>query len=252
MNNIVLKIKDISLEMRNISKPILHNINYQVNTGDCIIILGSNGSGKSSLLKLLDRRYQATSGSITFDGKELSTISDKDYAQKVITLTQNFNESLFSSLTVFENCLMAKQRNTDKNLLLQQSNKKSMRNFFAEYLINFNPNLVTKFDSVSADLSGGEQQTLALALSVLYPPEILLLDEHTSALDPKTAVNLMHLTQKVITTNKITCLLATHSLDIALNYGNKILALKNGAILKQIDKTKENIIDKNTLIEACY
>lgn len=249
MNKILLEINNISLELSGLEKPILSNLNYQINANDFIIILGSNGSGKSSLLKLLDKRYQATRGSITLNQQVLDKIPAHEFSRKVITLTQNSHESLFGSLTVLENYLIFKQRHQPK--LFSFSNKKD-REFFSIYIQDFNPNLPNKLDQLVDKLSGGEKQALALALSVLYPPEILLLDEHTSALDPKSAERLMALTQRVVSDNKITCILTTHDLDIAMQYGNRILALRQGQIHQTIDYDKKKILNQMELLNACY
>lgn len=249
MNPITLKIDNVSLIIPGLDKPILSHIHYEVAKGDFIIILGSNGSGKSSLLKLLDRRYKPTAGNILLDDVFIEKVPVKSFHRKVITLTQDYHESLFSTLTVFENCLLAKQRQKTELFSLP---KKEEKHFFMDYLQEFNPNLPQKMDQIVDNLSGGEKQALALALSVLTPPEILLLDEHTSALDPKSAGTLMALTQRVIEKHHITCLLTTHDLDIALQYGNKILSLRHGEVYQTIDETKKKALNQQDLLAACY
>jgi putative ABC transport system ATP-binding protein len=249
MTTPLLDIQSINLKVPGIDNPILKDINYQVKKGDFVIILGSNGSGKSSLLKLVDRRYQQTTGRILLEGKSISALSLKTFSKKIITLTQNCNDSLFTSLTVLENYLLVKQRH--EHTLFSFRDKKE-RAFFAEYIKEFNPNLSVKLDQTVDKLSGGEKQALALALSVLYPPDVLLLDEHTSALDPKTGQQLMALTQRVVAEHHITCMLTTHDLNIAMHYGNRILALKHGTIHKTIEPTDKSTVSSHALLEACY
>lgn len=249
MNLDSLNIKNVSLTFPKLENPILSNISYQVNKGDFVIILGSNGSGKSSLMKLIDRRYQPTSGNIYLDDRLIEKISVAEFSKKVITLTQNCHDSLFTSLTVLENYLLVKQRHESKLFSIRHKHE---REFFSEYLLEFNPNLPKKLDQVVEKLSGGEKQALALALSVLYPPEILLLDEHTSALDPKSAQQLMALTQRVVSQHHITCMLTTHDLDIAMQYGNRILALKHGEIYQTIDYDQKAKTSQQELLSACY
>lgn len=249
MTTPLLKIENMTLAFHGLENPILSGINYQINKGDFIIILGSNGSGKSSLLKLLDKRYHPTSGKITLDDEPLEKISAKEFSNRVITLTQNCHDSLFTSLTVLENYLLVKTRHESK--LFSISTQKE-REYFSGYLQEFNPKLSTKLDQVVEKLSGGEKQALALALSVLYPPEILLLDEHTSALDPKSGKQLMALTDRVISQHHITCALTTHDLDIAMNYGNRILALRHGEIYQAIDYDKKKKTTQQELLTVCY
>lgn len=223
----VLDIQQVSLRFFGLEKPVLDNINYQIYAGDFIIVLGSNGSGKSSLLKLLDQRYQPTSGKIICHG-----------TGSIKTLTQNCNESLFGSLTILENYLLVKKNHN--RVLLE------------DYLMKFNPNLPGKLNQLVDRLSGGEKQALALALTVLHPPRILLLDEHTSALDPHSADTLMELTQKIVQEYNMTCLLTTHDLGIAEQYGNRILSLKNGEIHHCVDALEKGDMTEQHLLTACY
>jgi putative ABC transport system ATP-binding protein len=249
MNNALIQIQQVSLKIDSLEKPILDNINYDIARGDVVVLLGSNGSGKSSLLKLIDRRYEPTKGQILLEKKSLNTIPNKIFRKEIITLTQNSDESLFPSLTVLENYLLVKQHHEPRLFALHARNE---HHFLADYLASFNPNLPNKLNQITAKLSGGEKQALVLALAVLYPPKILLLDEHTSALDPNSAQQLMSLTQNIIQQHKITCILTTHDLDIAQQYGNRILALQHGKIFQQIDISVKSALDKNALLAACY
>lgn len=239
MKEILLGLNNISFNLPSLSKPILKNINYNIHKEDFIILLGHNGSGKSSLLKILDGRYQLTSGEI---------ISAK-LNPKIHTLTQDNRESLFGSLTVLENCLLVQQ--TSKSKFLQISNAYD-RNFFINYLHDFNQELVQKLDVMVANLSGGQQQALVLALSILHAPEILLLDEHTSALDPKASMKLMAITAKAAQKYGITCVLSTHDLALALKYGNRILALADGEIAHCIEFEQKKFLKVQDLLEICY
>jgi putative ABC transport system ATP-binding protein len=249
MKTKLLQINNVSLSFPGIEKPILSEIHYTVNEGDIIVILGSNGSGKSSLLKLIDKRYHPNSGTIALAGNSLTAYPPKKFNHRIKTLTQNCHETLFTSLTVLENYLLVKQQYEPNLFSIQQ---KQERQFFTDYIVKFNPNLAIKLDQVVEQLSGGEKQALALALTVLYPPQILLLDEHTSALDPKSAAHLMQLTYQTVQQHRITCLMTTHDLAIAEKYGNRILALKNGEIYQIIDQHEKSAFSQNHLLAACY
>lgn len=153
-------------------------------------------------------------------------------------------------MTVLENCILAKQRYETK--LLQLSTTATEYSFFENYLKPFNLNLADKLNVAVGLLSGGEQQALALALSVLSRPKILLLDEHTSALDPQSAERLMQITEQVIREHQITCILSTHDLDLALNYGDRILALGNGTVLKCIEGEEKGGLQLQDVLKMCY
>lgn len=249
MTTIAIDIQNVSLTVQETKLTILDNINYQIKTGDFVILLGSNGSGKSSLLKLLDRRYVATAGKILLSNKAIETYSNANFSKHVITLTQNYHDSIFPSLTIFENCLLVKYKLNKKIFAFS---KRQDRLFFIDYLSKFNANLAKNLDAETGKLSGGEKQALALALSILYPPKILLLDEHTSALDPNAASQLMELTHQVAMKNKITCVLTTHDLNIAQNYGNRILALRKGKVHQVLEENKKLGVDREDLLAICY
>lgn len=249
MTSELLSIQAASLDLPGLDRPILSAIDYQIQSGDFIIVLGSNGSGKSSLLKLLDNRYHPTAGQVLLAGKALSTYSPSHLNRFVKTLTQNYHESLFTSLTVLENYLIVKQR-YEPNLF--SINQKQEQEFLSTYLLQFNTNLAAKLNQIVDKLSGGEKQALALALTVLHPPRILLLDEHTSALDPKSAEQLMTITQQIVERYNITCLLTTHDLAIAEQYGSRILALRHGKVHQRIEQNEKKQLTQDCLLAACY
>lgn len=234
----ILNLKDVSLNFSASNKPILNAINYDVHHGDFIILLGNNGSGKSSLLKLLYRFYTHYAGKIYFLGMPLHQHQHDSFATKVAVLTQNCNEALFGNLTVYENYLVAKPKSHSKD-----------RKYLQNYLEEYNPNLVNKLDTLIDKLSGGEKQVLALAFCFLQPPTLLLLDEHTSALDPKTSMQIMQLTQRMIEKYSITCILTTHDLNIALGYGNKVLLLQNGKIKKTYNSIEKARLNRENLMQ---
>lgn len=249
MKNSVLELQHVNLHFSAMEKAIVSDICYEVHAGDFVVVLGSNGSGKSSLLKLIDQRYQATSGKILMDGKSINHFSAKEFSRNVKTLTQNCHESLFTSLTVIENFILVRQQYEPHLLSVSHKNE---RDHFSKYILQFNPGLVTKADQIVEQLSGGEKQALALALIVLYPPRVLLLDEHTSALDPKSADSIMKLTKKIVEKYQITCMLATHDLTEAQTYGNRILAMRNGKIYQAIEGEEKTGLTQHELLAACY
>lgn len=243
----LIELKNLSLSFHNKTKYALKNITYQVQPEDFIILLGGNGSGKSSLLKLLYRGYVPTQGSILLAGESISTYTNKKLNGMMGILTQDTSDSFFNSLTLFENYLIMKEAHD-----LKISNTKCERHDLQVYLKNYNPNLAQKLDCTLEQFSGGEKQALALAFCVMQHPKILLLDEHTSALDPRTSQQIMALTEKIVRENKITCILTTHDLDIALNYGNRALILREGRVDQAIEPIQKYQLTKEDLVKLYY
>ncbi|MGD9107845.1 MAG: ATP-binding cassette domain-containing protein [Gammaproteobacteria bacterium] len=239
----MLKIENISFTVPNCEKNIVNDVTFAVNQGDFIILLGSNGSGKSSLLNLINRTYCPTSGSIEFFGDCLHQYSHKTLTKKIITLTQNTNDNLFMDMTIAENATLSELRN---------KNKIQYKSDFQEYLAQFHVGLAERFDTPVNKLSGGERQILILALALRHQPDLILLDEHTSALDPKTAAMTMEKTYQEITKRGITCIMATHNLDFALQYGNRLLAINSGKIVHRVSAQDKPNLTKQDLLVDCY
>jgi putative ABC transport system ATP-binding protein len=230
----------VSLSFTKNNRPTIENISYEIHEKDFIILLGSNGSGKSTLLNVLQKHLRFYSGEITFLGKNLHHHDEKSFNDNVTILSQQTSNSLFSSLSIYENYLLMRKKHH------------YTKNDFKTYLQDFNPNLPEKIDLPVMLLSGGEKQSAALACRLLHPPKLLLLDEHTSALDPKTSKQIMLLTQKMITRHQITCILTTHDLDIALQYGNRILILSEGKVKNAIEQNSKKILSKEQLMNMYY
>ena len=239
----MLRIKNVSFTALNCANNIVNDVTFAVHQGDFIILLGSNGSGKSSLLSLINRNYLPTSGSIEFLDDCLRQYSHKELTKKIITLTQNTNDNLFMDMTIAENSVLSELRN---------ANKSQSQLDFQEYLAQFHFGLAKRIDTPVNKLSGGERQILILALALRHQPDLVLLDEHTSALDPKTAAIIMKKTYQEITKRGITCIMATHNLDFALQYGNRLLAINNGKIVRMVSAHNKSHLTKQDLLVGCY
>ena len=180
-----------------------------------------------------------------YHGKELKTCCISSRAQSIITLTQDLNLSTFSEMTVLENCLISMERKRRFSFAL--STKKE-RERIAKYLGEFNENLVDKLNDPISSLSGGERQTVAFAMSLWSFPSLLLLDEHTSALDPYMAKKLMHLTHEKALQQGITTVMTTHQLDDALQYGNRLIIMRQGKIALDVRSSEKQKLTKNDLL----
>lgn len=208
--------------------PAILDLSFTIDEQDMIVLLGRNGSGKSTLLKLLSNQLHPTRGNI-----EMPTLNATD----VFSLNQHSNDSLFPSLTVYENARII--CDVSKVDLIDALNKT-------------NANLVDKLNLPVDRLSGGEKQALALTLAFIHPPKVLLLDEHTSALDPITSLHLMALTDQLVKQHNITCIMTTHDLDIALNYGNQLFIMQNGRLTHNFNCEEKSRLSKERLIRDYY
>lgn len=217
MNSAVIKMTGVTVAPSGRETPVLAAMDLQFFRGDFVVVLGANGSGKSTLLKVLDGRCRPTVGKVAFAGGNGA----------VATLTQAVEEATFSSLTVYENCL------------LSGMDRGKSRDALAAYLNRYHPALGAKLDDLCTTLSGGQRQALALALCVANKPDVLLLDEHTSALDPVTQRNLMEMTAHEAANHVAVTVMITHDLTDALRYGNRLLVLSHGRIIGDYSADKK-------------
>lgn len=218
----LLQIDRVNFTLPN-GQMILNQINAEIMPGEFVVLVGSNGSGKSSLIKLINQQYRLREGEIRLNDEKIRKFSHKKLAENIITLTQFVRDSLFVDLSVFENAKLITPFKSIDDL--------------KKYLSAFNPNLAEAVKKPVSELSGGEQQQLAFALYMTKQPKLLLLDEHTSALDPAASEKIMQMTHDYLRRHKITCIMTTHNLDFAQRFGDRLIAMKNGCL---IQATKNN------------
>lgn len=212
----------------------LQDISLSAKKGEIIAIIGTNGAGKSTLFNALTGHTQPDSGSIMLNGVDITKIPQVKRAAIVSRVFQDPNMGTAPRMSVFENLMLANKRGQKRglSLSLNTDNKEKM----AEYISQFNLDLEKRLDLPIEYLSGGQRQTISLVMATLQKPELLLLDEHTSALDPRTAKQVMEMTHKMVKDHELTTLMITHHMQDALKYGDRIVALHQGKIAKVYEK----------------
>lgn len=210
-------------------KVVYNNLSLNVKSGDFIAIIGSNGAGKSTLLNIISGVIKHDRGNILLEGKEIGNLPEFKRTKKIGRVFQNPEHGTIPSMTILENLSMAFNKN--KSFGLSSGIRKDKIDFFKEILKTLDLELENYLDTKVCLLSGGQRQALSLLMVSLSNPKLLLLDEHTAALDPKTSETMMRLTEKIVSENNITTLMVTHNLKHAINYGNRLIMFYNGEII---------------------
>ncbi|QNM16119.1 ABC transporter ATP-binding protein [Fusobacterium hominis] len=221
------------------TKVVFRGLNLKVDKGDFISVIGSNGAGKSTLLDTIMGNVIVDSGTIDIDGKEIGNIPKHKRGSFISKVYQNPSMGTAPSMTVFENLSMAD--NKGKRFGLSWGLNRNKKEYYKKMLQELDLGIENQLDTEVRSLSGGQRQCLALLMATLNKPKILLLDEHTAALDPKTSKIIMDKTKEIVEKNNISTLMITHNLQDAIKYGNRLIMLHNGEIILDIkgeDKQK--------------
>lgn len=219
----------------------LNNINIAINKGDFVTIIGSNGSGKSTLIKLVSGIEQPTSGNILLNGVNITSTSVEERSKYVAQVFQNPELGVAPNLSILENFRLAFLRGKTKSLfsVINNNFKKQIKDRIA----TLNMGLENKLNIPIGMLSGGQRQALCLLMATLAPCELLLMDEPTAALDPINAALVLETANNIVKQNNLTCLYITHNMHDAIKYGNRLIQLQNGNVIKDIDKTTNPVTE---------
>ena len=231
-------------------KVILNGVSLDIFEHDFITILGGNGAGKSTLFNVIAGTLPLTSGSIYILGENVTSYSPEKRAKYLSRVFQDPKMGTAPRMTVAENLLIAKFRGEKRRLVPRRLSH--YRKEFQETIDKIGNGLEKHLDTPIEFLSGGQRQALSLLMATLKRPELLLLDEHTAALDPKTSVALMSLTDEFVNRDQLTALMITHHMEDALKYGNRLIVMKDGHIIQDLhqeEKAKMTIADYYSLFE---
>lgn len=228
-------------------KTVLNRLNLVLNEGDFVTVIGTNGAGKSSLLNTIAGEYSPQDGMILIDGQDVTKQDTVVRSKYVARVFQDPLKGTCGDLTIAENLALAQFRGKKRGFGLAITEKD--RALFQEVLSQVKLGLESRLDTRMNLLSGGQRQAVSLLMAALSPLKILLLDEHTSALDPKTAESIMMFTNQLIQEKKLTALMVTHSLHQALQYGNRTLMMDEGQIVLDITSPERDEFSVNHLLD---
>lgn len=231
----------------NEEKQILKNINLKLEDGDFVTLLGTNGAGKSTLLNIINGSITPTSGKIILKNRDLTNLSEVKRAKYIAQVFQYPKMGTAPRMTVAENLLLATKRGQRRGLHLRKLDKHMDE--FKQKTSQLPNGLNERLNTFVGNLSGGQRQTLSFLMATINRPDLLLLDEHTAALDPNTSRELLELTNKVVHEEKLTCIMITHQLRDAIKYGNRTIILNSGQIVLDVKGEEKKKLTEEDILQ---
>lgn len=224
----------------------LKNVNLKINQGDFITVIGSNGAGKSTLMNAIAGTYKVSSGEIFYDGRNVTKEPEYKRARYIGRIFQNPLLGTAGKMSLEDNMVICSKKGS-KSLRISLNNK--LRAAFREQLKALDMNLENRLNDNVELLSGGQRQALTLLMAVMSKPALLLLDEHTAALDPANADLVMRLTRRFAKEYGLTVMMITHNMQQALEYGNRLLMMDGGEVILDIGREEKEKLTLDALIQ---
>ncbi len=245
------------LELQNINKTFnkgtpnakqaLNNLSIHLYPGDFVSVIGSNGAGKSTVFNAIGGSFLLDSGHILLEKKDITFLPEHKRAQQIGRLFQDPLRGTAPNMTIEENLALVYLRANKHRTIFGITNKE--RDFFRSKLAELNLGLEDRLKIKVGLLSGGQRQALTLLMATMITPKLLLLDEHTAALDPATADKVLELTAKIVAAGNITTMMITHNIASSLNLGNRTIMMNNGQIILDISGEQRKQITVPQLLE---
>ena len=245
------------LELKNISKTFnpgtinaktaLNGLNLTLNDGDFVTVIGGNGAGKSTMLNIIAGTYPVDSGSIILDGKDITRLPEHKRAKYLGRVFQDPMMGTAATMQIEENLALAARRGKPRTL--RTGITKADRESYQQQLKILGLGLEDRMTAKVGLLSGGQRQALTLLMATLQQPNLLLLDEHTAALDPKTAAKVLEVTEKIVEKNKLTTMMITHNMRDAITYGNRLIMMYNGHVAVDVSGEEKKHLTVEQLLD---
>jgi putative tryptophan/tyrosine transport system ATP-binding protein len=229
-------------------KIAIDHVNLTLKPGDFVTVIGSNGAGKSTLMNIISGVLVPDIGDIQIAGKNVTAMSEYKRSKMIGRVFQDPMAGTAPSMTIEENLAMAYSRN--KTRTFRRGVTKKRRDYFREVLESLHLGLENRLSAKVGLLSGGERQALSLLMATFTEPSILLLDEHTAALDPSRAELITNLTREIVAKYQLTTLMVTHNMQQAIDLGNRLIMMDKGQIILEVDaENKKNLTIEGLLEE---
>ncbi len=213
-------------------KKALKGVDLVLNEGDFVTVIGGNGAGKSTMLNMIAGVYPVDCGTIKIDGVDVTRLPEHRRAKYIGRVFQDPMTGTAADMQIDENLALAARRGKHRSLKFGVSHKEKAE--YAKVLESLDLGLETRLTSKVGLLSGGQRQAVTLLMATLKKPKLLLLDEHTAALDPKTAKKVLELTEKIVAKDKLTTIMITHNMKDAIAIGNRLIMMNDGKIIYDV------------------
>ena len=239
------------IEIKNIVKDfdgqrVLNGISLDIHENEFVTLLGPSGCGKTTLLRIIAGFLDADDGQVLFDGKDISALPEHKRAPYLGRVFQDPMTGTVADMEIIENLAIAARRGKKRGL--SWGVKADERFRYRQMLAEFDLGLEDRMSSKVGLLSGGQRQAITLLMATIKKPKLLLLDEHTAALDPKTAAKVLELSDKIIAENNLTALMVTHNMHDAITHGNRLIMMSDGKIILDISgEGKKNLTVEHLL-----
>ncbi len=227
-------------------KKALNGIDLHLNEGDFVTVIGGNGAGKSTMLNMIAGVYPVDCGSVVVDGVDITELPEYKRAKYLGRVFQDPMTGTAADMQIEENLALAARRG--KRRLLSAGITAKERKEYKELLKILDLGLENRLSAKVGLLSGGQRQALTLLMATLQRPKVLLLDEHTAALDPKTAAKVLSITDKIVSENNLTTLMITHNMNDAIRYGNRLIMMHEGRIIYSVSGEEKQALQVPDLL----
>ncbi len=228
-------------------KRALNGVNLTLNDGDFCTVIGGNGAGKSTMLNAIAGVWPVDSGAILIDGQDISALPEHKRAPYLGRVFQDPMTGTVADMEIIENLAIAARRGKKRGLSwgVKKGEKEKYRSLLAEFDLGLENRMSTKVGL----LSGGQRQAITLLMATIQKPKLLLLDEHTAALDPKTAAKVLELSDKIIEENNLTALMVTHNMNDAISHGNRLIMMNDGKVILDISGEEKKKLTVDQLLQ---